>query len=212
MGGRNEGRKDSLVGPGLSQRESHQQTLPFFIQAPSKGSASRRGSRPLLSCKPAPAGGKSLPTRARSGDADREGGSGAASPRQVSPLEGIIANFSSQGNGCGAGRGAVPIPPAPRPASPPEPRVRPQHWPPGKAGRGRGSRCRGGARAGIGAGLCLGEGWQHPRQTSGAWRASSLQGCLPGGAGQRCPTRLLAPVLNGEKSNEDAQENISPGI
>lgn len=69
----------------------------FFIWKPFKLPASLYDCKILLSCKPTPANCKTLPTCGRSGDADREGGSGALSPRQVSPPEGNVSHFSSQG-------------------------------------------------------------------------------------------------------------------
>lgn len=182
----------------------------IFIWEPFKLSARLYDSKLLLFCKSASTNCKSLPVCGRSGDADREGGSGAPSPWLVLPPEGNISRFSSkkkprarrfsskkkpracQGKaqlpalrwrqGCSPSRGPVPSPPpAPRPALQLGPRVLQQP----RSGKGPAASA---ANVGRLVGL--------------------VQGCVPRGAGQRCLARLLTAVLKGEKSNEDTQENF----
>lgn len=179
-----------------------------FIWERFKLSARLYDSKLLLFCKSASTNCKSLPVCGRSGDADREGGSGAPSPRLVLPPEGNISRFSSkkkprasrfsskkkprtcQGKARlprGGGRAAVPAedpfqpPPSARLALQPGPRVLRQP----RSGKGPAASA---ANVGRLVGL--------------------VQGCVPGGAGQRCLARLLTAVLKGEESNEDAQENF----
>lgn len=68
----------------------------IFIWEPFKLSARLYDSKLLLFCKSASTNCKSLPVCGRSGDADREGGSGAPSPWLVLPPAGNISRFSSK--------------------------------------------------------------------------------------------------------------------
>lgn len=154
-----------------------------FIWERFKLSARLYDSKLLLFCKSASTNCKSLPVCGRSGDADREGGSGAPSPWLVLPPEGNISRFSSkkkprasrfsskkkprtcQGKARlprGGGRAAVPAedpfqPPRQRQAGLAAGTPSPSAAPLRERASSICSKCR--ETCGTGPGLCAGRSW-----------------------------------------------------